>query len=111
MKDRRLIVRRQRRPRLESDLWDHEAEDRGGNQARTVFMTPDLSVSEFTLSPDEQTVYFTASSFGTDNLYRVPVTGGTPQLVAKGGAISAVSARGNQITFSRAQMVSPPEVF
>ena len=32
---------------------------------------------------------FTATSKGADNLYRVPLAGGAPQLVAQGGAISA----------------------
>ena len=108
-KDGRLIVRAQRRPGFESDRWYLDVYERG--KARTIFTTPDLSVSEFALSPDEQTVYFTASSLGTDNLYRVPLAGGSPQLVAKGGAISAVNARANVITFSQAQMVAPAEVF
>ena len=110
-KDGRLIVRAQRRPGLESDRWYLDVYERGSKEKRTVFMTPDLSVSEFTLSPDEQTIYFTASSFGTDNLYRVPLSGGTPQQIAKGGSISAVNARGSMLTFSQAEMVAPPEVY
>lgn len=108
-KDGRLIVRAQRRPGFESDRWYLDVYEKG--KARTLFTTPDLSVSEFTLSPDEQTIFFTAASFGTDNLYRVPLAGGTPQMIAKGGSISAVSVRANTIVFSKAQLVSPPEVF
>jgi len=109
-KDGRLIVRAQRRAGFEADRWYLDVYERG-KERRTVFMTPDLSVSEFILSPDEQTIYFTASSFGTDNLYRVPLAGGTPLQIAKGGAISAPNARGNLITFSQAQMVAPAEVY
>ena len=108
-KDGRLIVRAQRRPGFESDRWYLDVYERG--KARTVFTTPDLSVNEFTLSPDEQTIYFTGSSFGTDNLYRVPLAGGTPQLIVKGGAISGVSAHAGLITFSQSSLTAPAEVF
>jgi len=109
-KDGRLIVRAQRRPGFESDRWYLDVYERG-KEKRTLFVTPDLSVSEFTLSPDEQTVYFTASSFGTDNLYRVPLAGGTPQQMVAGGAISAAGARANVIAFSQARMTMPAEIF
>ena len=106
-----LIVRAQRRPGFESDRWYLDVYDRATNAKHTVFTTPDLSVSEFTLSPDGRTVYFTAASQGTDNLYRVPLAGGTPQQVAKGGAISAVSAGATALVFSKATMTSPAEIF
>jgi dipeptidyl aminopeptidase/acylaminoacyl peptidase len=109
-KNGHLIVRAQRRPGFESDRWYLDVYE-GGKEKRTVFTTPDLSVSEFVLSPDEQAIFFTAASFGTDNLYRVPFTGGTPQLIAKGGSISAVGVRANTIVFSQARLVAPAEIF
>ena len=61
------------------------------NAKRTVFESPDLSVTDFTLSPDGTTIWFTAArARGRDNLYRVPIAGGTPQRVVKGGAIGAL---------------------
>jgi dipeptidyl aminopeptidase/acylaminoacyl peptidase len=106
-----LIVRAQRRPGFESDRWYLDVYDRATNTKRTVFTTPDLSVSEFTLSQDGQTVYFVASSQGTDNLYRVPLAGGAPKEIARGGAISAVSTRGDVVLFSKATMTAPAELF
>ena len=111
LKDGSLIVRAQRRAGFEADRWYLDVYDREFKNKRTVFMTPDLSVSEFTLSPDQQSILFTASSFGTDNLYRVPLASGTPQQIAKGGAISAVSHAGGSIVFSQASLVSPAEIF
>jgi dipeptidyl aminopeptidase/acylaminoacyl peptidase len=120
---RSLIVRAQRRPGFESDRWYLDVytlaagkESPSGigpttGSIRTVFPTPDLSVSEFTISPDGQTIFFTASNQGTDNLYRVPLAGGTPQQVAKGGAISAVSAGASTLVFSKASMTAPAELF
>ncbi len=106
-----LIVRAQRRPGFESDRWFLDVYDRATNAKHTLFTTPDLSVSEFTISPDGRTVYFTAASQGADNLYRVPLAGGTPQQVAKGGAISAVNAGATSLVFSKAAMTAPAELF
>jgi dipeptidyl aminopeptidase/acylaminoacyl peptidase len=114
---RSLIVRGQRRPGFESDRWYLDvyalrspgSSDPGSK--RTVFESPDLSVNEFTLSPDGQTIYFTASSQGTDNLYRVPFSGGTPQQIVKGGAISAVTAGMSTLVFSKASLTAPAEIF
>ena len=47
-----MIVRAQRRPGFESDRWYLDVYDRATGAKRTVFETPDLSVSDFTLSPD-----------------------------------------------------------
>ena len=47
-----LIVRAQRRPGFESDRWYLDVYDRATGAKRTVFETPDLSVDDFTLSPD-----------------------------------------------------------
>ena len=49
-----MIVRAQRRPQFESDRWYLDVYDRATGTKRTVFETPDLSVSDFTLSPRRQ---------------------------------------------------------
>jgi dipeptidyl aminopeptidase/acylaminoacyl peptidase len=108
---RYLIVRAQRRAGFESDRWYLDVYDRLNNTKRTVFETPDLSVSEFTLSPDGQTIFFTASSQATVNLYRVPFSGGAPQQIVRGGSISAVSAGTSTLVFSKASLTAPAEIF
>lgn len=109
---RSLIVRAQRRPGFESDRWYLDVYDRTTNAKRTVFTAPDLSVNEFTLSADGQTIFFTAANQGTDNLYRVPFAGGAPELAAKGGSISAVSVLADLgVVFSKAAMTAPAEIF
>jgi hypothetical protein len=82
-----VIVRAQRRPGFESDRWYLDVIDRATKTKRTIFETPDLSVSEYVLSHDGRDIFFTASDRGTDNLYRVPLAGGTPALVTKGGGV------------------------
>jgi dipeptidyl aminopeptidase/acylaminoacyl peptidase len=106
-----MIVRAQRRPGFESDRWYLDVYDRATGQKRTVFESPDLSVSEFTLSRDGGTIVFSAPSNGTDNLYRVPVAGGTPQEISKGGSISSAQIGPDFAVFSRATMNSPAEIF
>jgi len=106
-----LIVRAQRRPGFESDRWYLDVIDRASNTKRTVFESPDLSVSEFVLSRDGRDILFTASDRGTDNLYRVPLAGGSPTLVARGGAISAVNGGESSVIFSKASLNAPAEVF
>ena len=106
-----MIVRAQRRPGLESDRWYLDVYDRATGAKRTVFETPDLSVGDFTLSPDGNTIVFTATSNGADNLYRVPLAGGAPQLVAQGGTISAAQIGPDFAVFSKATLTSPAELF
>ncbi|HEX9369026.1 MAG TPA: S9 family peptidase, partial [Vicinamibacterales bacterium] len=106
-----MIVRAQRRPGLESDRWYLDVYDRATGQKRTVFETPDLSASDFTLSPDGNTIVFTATSNGTDNLYRVPLAGGTPQVVTKGGTISGPQIGPDFVVFSKTSLTAPAEIF
>jgi dipeptidyl aminopeptidase/acylaminoacyl peptidase len=106
-----MIVRAQRRPGWESDRWYLDVYDRATGAKRTVFETPDLSVSDFTVSPDGNTIVFTATSKGADNLYRVPVAGGAPQLVAPGGSISGAQVGPDFVVFSKTTLTSPAELF
>ena len=106
-----LIVRAQRRPGWESDRWYLDVYDRTTGAKRTVFETPDLSVGDFALTRDGKTIYFTATSKGTDNLYSVPLDGGTPVERQHGGAISSISLGGPMLAFSRATLTSPAEIW
>jgi dipeptidyl aminopeptidase/acylaminoacyl peptidase len=108
---RSLIVRAQRRPNFESDRWFLDVYDLASHSKRTVFQNPDLSVGGFTLSANGQTIFFTATSQGADNLYSVPVAGGTPQQLVKGGAIGAVSASADTLVFSKSSMTMPAEIY
>lgn len=106
-----MIVRAQRRPGFESDRAYLDVYDRATGAKRTVFETPDLSVSDFTLSKDGATIVFAASSNGTDNLYRVPLAGGTPQEIVKGGSVSGVQIGPDFAVFVKSSLTAPPEIF
>lgn len=106
-----MIVRAQRRAGFESDRWYLDVYDRASGARRTVFETPDLSVSDYTLSQDGRTIYFTASTNGTDNLYSVPLAGGAPVERQTGGSIGAITVGGSTIVFSRSSLTAPPDLW
>jgi dipeptidyl aminopeptidase/acylaminoacyl peptidase len=108
---RTIFVRAQRRGGFESDRWYLDAYDRSTGQKRTVFETPDLSVSDFTLSKDGASIWFTAADQGRDHLYTVAVSGGAPKRVAEGGAISAAQPGDGFVVFSKSSLIAPPEIF
>jgi dipeptidyl aminopeptidase/acylaminoacyl peptidase len=107
---RYLVVRAQRRAGFESDRSYLDVYDTTSWARRTVFETPDLSVSDFALAKDG-TIYFTASAKGTDNLYSVPLAGGTPIELQHGGSIGSLSLGESTIAFTRSTMTAPPDVW
>jgi dipeptidyl aminopeptidase/acylaminoacyl peptidase len=106
-----MIVRAQRRPGFESDRWYLDAYDRASGAKRTIFETPDLSISDYLLSRDGKTIFFTATSNGSDNLYSVPLDGGTPKEVQRGGSIGAITGGGELLAFSRSTLTSPADLW
>jgi dipeptidyl aminopeptidase/acylaminoacyl peptidase len=106
-----MIVRAQRRPGFESDRFYLDVYDRASGAKRTLFETFDRSVSDVALSRDERDLFFTATDNGTDNLYRVALAGGAPQLVAKGGAVGAPSVGATLVAFSKSMMTAPAEIY
>jgi dipeptidyl aminopeptidase/acylaminoacyl peptidase len=108
---RSMIVRAQRRAGFESDRWYLDVYDRASGTKRVVFESPDLSVSDYALSRDERNIFFVAPDNGTDNLYRVPLSGGTPQIAIKGGFVSAPSPGEASVIVLKSTMTAMPDVF
>jgi dipeptidyl aminopeptidase/acylaminoacyl peptidase len=108
---RRIVTRSQRRPTLESDRWYLDVHTVAGGPVKTLFEAPDLSVENFALTPDGQTVLFTAQDRGVANLYKVPAAGGAPAVVAPGGAIGSIGAAGGTVLFSKSALTTPADLF
>ncbi len=108
---RSMVVRAQRRPGFESDRWYLDVYDRATGSRRTVFDTPDLSASDYGLSPDGTTIFFTATRAGADNLYEVPLSGGTPKEVSAGGSIGNPRMAAGVTVFSKSTLTAPAELF
>jgi dipeptidyl aminopeptidase/acylaminoacyl peptidase len=106
-----VFTRSQRRPGFESDRWYIDAYDRAAGTKRTLFETPDLSVSDMALSKDGATIWFVASQDGRDNLFSVFASGGTPKRVVQGGAISAARPADNFLVYSKSTLTAPADLY
>jgi len=109
---RTLFVRAQRRPGFESDRWYLDAYDRATGTKRTVFTSPDISATDYALSPDGSTIWFTAAQQGHEDLFSVPSAGGVPVRVAGGvGSVTAPRPAGEFVVASRSSLTAPAEIF
>jgi dipeptidyl aminopeptidase/acylaminoacyl peptidase len=106
-----IVVRAQRRAGFEADRWYLDAYDRSSGAKRTLFTTPDLSVDDFKFSPDGKTIWFIAVRNGTENLYTIPATGGTPTLAVPGGAVSAFQPADGFAVFAKSSLVAPADLY
>jgi dipeptidyl aminopeptidase/acylaminoacyl peptidase len=106
-----VFVLAQRRPGFESDRWYLDAYDLAGGTKRTVFTTPDISVSDFTLDAEGRKIWFTAADEGRDNLFSVPAAGGAAESILLGGSISSPQPAAGFIVFAKSSLTSPPEIF
>jgi dipeptidyl aminopeptidase/acylaminoacyl peptidase len=106
-----LAVRSQRRAGFESDRWYLDLYDVAAGTKRTLFELPDLSVDEFAFSSDGRMIFFTANEKGLVNLFSIPVSGGAPKLVTKGGAINQIRVGQDFVLFSKTTMTAPADLF
>ena len=106
-----IVVRAQRRAGFEADRWYLDAYDRVSGAKRTLFTTPDLSVDDFKFSRDGKTIWFIAVRNGTENLYTIPASGGTPTLAVQGGAVGAFQPGDGFAVFSKSSLVAPADLY
>jgi dipeptidyl aminopeptidase/acylaminoacyl peptidase len=108
---RTLFVRAQRRPGFESDRWYLDAYDRSTGTKRTVFTSPDISPTDYSLSPDGSTIWFTAAQEGHDVLFTVPSAGGVPSRVGgNGGSVSAPQTGRSFAICLSSSLTAPAEI-
>ena len=109
-----MFVRAQRRAQFESDRWYLDVYDRATGAKRTLFETPDLSVSDFKVAPDGSAIAFIASNRGEDILYRLPLDGGgaagPPQPLTKGGSVSAFEFGADFAVLLKSSLTAPAEI-
>ena len=108
---RTLYTMSQRRAGFESDRWYLDAYDVQNGSKRTLFPKTDLSVGEFALSPDGQTIWMAAGENARINLYKVPASGGEPAQVLEGGTIGSLQPAADFVVFTMSSLVAPPEVY
>ena len=108
---RTLYVRAQRRAGFESDRWYLDAYDVQTGSKRTLFTTPDLSVTDIAVSKDDATIWFTAERDARTNVFTIPAAGGEPKMVLKGGSINSVAPAGGFVVFAMSSLTAPAEVY
>jgi dipeptidyl aminopeptidase/acylaminoacyl peptidase len=112
---RYMIVRAQRRPGFESDRWYLDMYDRASGAKRTLFESPDLSVSDFKVAPDGGAIAFIATNHGEDNLFRLALdsggASGPPQQLTRGGSVSAFDFGSNFAVILKSSLTAPAEIF
>lgn len=107
-----IIYRSQATAGFEADRWRLMAYNRSTGTSVELLRGFDLGVDEVALSPDGNTIYFTAGDRGYENVYKVPVSGGQQQKVA--GSVFASNlqvASDNTFAFVSSTMSGPAEIF
>lgn len=107
-----IIYRSQATAGFEADRWRLMAFNRSTGTSAELLRGFDLGVDEVALSPDGNTIYFTAGDRGYENVYKVPVTGGAQQKVAGNIFASNLAvASDNTFVFVSSTMSAPAEIF
>jgi len=107
-----IIYRSQATAGFEADRWRLMAYNRSAGTSVELLRGFDQSVDEIALSPDGNTIYFTAGDRGYENVYKVPVSGGQQQRVAGNVFASNLQvASDNTFVFVSSTMAGPAEIF
>jgi dipeptidyl aminopeptidase/acylaminoacyl peptidase len=97
-------------PHLSKVAWP------AGGAASVVTRDFDRDPDSYRITSDSRTVYMTVAEAGIENLYRVPVAGGKPELVIapKTGGYTAIDipsdAKGVELIASYGSAISPAEI-
>jgi dipeptidyl aminopeptidase/acylaminoacyl peptidase len=108
-----ILFRSQATPGFEADRWRLMAYNRATGTSVELTRNFDQQVDEVVLSPDGNTIYFTAGERGKNPIFRVPIGGGVPQKVV--GDVFAGGLRitpdGKAFVFSSSSIASPAEIY
>ena len=107
-----ILYRSQATAGFEADRWRLMAFNRSTGTSVELLRGFDLSVDDVALTPDGNTIYFTAGDRGYENVYKVPVSGGQHQKVAGNVFASNLQvAADNTFVFVSSTMAGPAEIF
>jgi dipeptidyl aminopeptidase/acylaminoacyl peptidase len=108
-----ILYRSQATAGFEADRWRLMAYNRATGASVELTKGFDQQVDELVLSPDGNTIYFTAGDRGKSPIFSIPIGGGVPRKVV--GNVFASSLRltpdGKAFVFSSSSMASPAEIY
>lgn len=110
---RSIAYRAQKRPGFEADRFELMVLDRATGRSRSLTPNFDNWVEEIQWTPDSRALYFTTHVKGKGGLYRVGVSGGSPEEVWNEGTISqfSLSPDGRQVFAAASSLVRPAEIY
>jgi dipeptidyl aminopeptidase/acylaminoacyl peptidase len=106
-----IVYGRNRRPDIDPDFARLARYDRRRGETRILAEDWDVQADSWTFTPDARTLVFHAQEKGRVHVYSLPIEGGAPKLLAKGGTTGGVDVAGNRIVFTRQSLQAPADVF
>jgi len=108
-----IIYRSQATPGFEADRWRLMSYNRATGTITEIAKGFDEQVEEVVLSPDGNTVYFTAGQKGKSPIFRVPLSGGPAQKIVADVFASnlKITTDGKKLVFVGSSLAAPAEVY
>lgn len=108
-----IVYRSQAREGFEADRWRLMLYNRSTGVSNELLRGFDLQVEEAVVSPDGNSIYFTAGNKGFAPIYRVPIAGGAAQKLV--GEVFAANLQitpdGSRLIFASSSFNAPPEIY
>jgi dipeptidyl aminopeptidase/acylaminoacyl peptidase len=108
-----ILYRSQATAGFEADRWRLMAYNRATGASIELTQRFDQQVDELVVSPDGNSIYFTAGERGKSPIFKIPFNGGVPQKVL--GNVFAGNLRitpdGRKFVFASSSMAAPTEIY
>jgi dipeptidyl aminopeptidase/acylaminoacyl peptidase len=106
-----IVYGRQTRPEMDSDFTHLMRMDRKSGKVAEITQRFDASASDWAVGSDG-VVYFHAEQHGKVPLFAVPIAGGQPRAVVRGGTTGSVAAsRKGPLVFTKQSLSAPAEIW
>lgn len=107
-----ILYRSQATAGFEADRWRLMNYNRATGTSAEIPRGFDLQVEELALSPDGNSVYFTAAERGHQPIYKIALAGGLPKKVVAGVYASGLQVASDEtLVFASSSLAAPPEVY
>jgi dipeptidyl aminopeptidase/acylaminoacyl peptidase len=108
-----ILYRSQATAGFEADRWRLMAYNRATGTSVELTRGFDLQVEELVVSPDGNSIYFTAADRGKSPIFKIPFGGGVPQKIVANVFASnlRITPDGRTFVFASSSMASPAEVY
>ncbi|MFL6294026.1 MAG: S9 family peptidase [Thermoanaerobaculia bacterium] len=106
-----LVYGRTRRPDIDPEFNRLARYDRRGGETRALAADWDAQPEDWTFTPDGRTLVFHAEQQGRVHVFSLPIEGGAPKLLARGGTTGGADVAGGHLVFTRQSLLAPADLF